>query len=86
MDRRGGLMGHMVVGLDQDAGWTKMIQSKVVDGWVHLTGEVVLMGSILVLVQRDIIVITTIVLIRGVRSSVFQRSSRKSTLLHLMER
>ena len=70
-------MGHMVVGLDQDTSWTKRIQSEVVDGWIQLTRGVVLIGYILVLVQRDIVVIATIILIGGVRRIVLQRSSRK---------
>lgn len=45
-------MGHMVEGLNHDIGWKKMIQSEVEDGWIQLKGEVVLMGSIAVLVQE----------------------------------
>ena len=43
-------MGHMLVGLRVGIGQTGMTQSKVADGWIHLTGEVVVMDSILVLV------------------------------------
>ena len=43
-------MGHIVANLDNDIGWIKMIQSEVEYGWIHLTGEVMLMGSILILV------------------------------------
>ena len=85
MDRGRRLMGHMVEGLDQDISWTKMIELEVENGWTHLTGEVVLMNFILPLVLRDIIVIVAIIII-GVRIGIFQRSSRKSSLLLFMER
>jgi len=63
MDRRKGIMGCMVASITEGTGQTRMTQSKVVDEWIHLIREVVLMGSILVLDQRDIMVITTIILI-----------------------
>ena len=56
-------MGCMVASITEGTGQTRMTQSKVVDEWIHLIREVVLMGSILVLDQRDIMVITTIILI-----------------------
>ena len=39
----------MVAGLIGDTSRTGMTQSEVADGWIHLTGEVVVIGSILVL-------------------------------------
>lgn len=62
-------MEHMVVGLMEDTCWIRMTQLKVVDGWIHLTREIVLMGSILVLVQKDKMVITTIIIIGGMRAN-----------------
>ena len=50
MGKRKGLIGHMVVELNQDTCWTRMILLEVAYGWIHLTGEVVLMGSILFMV------------------------------------
>ena len=64
-------MGHMVVGLREDTRWTKMIQSKVVDLWIHLTGQLTLMVSIPTLVLRDIIDIISNILIGGVRGGTF---------------
>lgn len=55
MDKREGLTGHMVVGLNQDTCLIGMKQLEMVGYWIHLTGGVMTMGSILVLFQRDII-------------------------------
>ncbi len=77
-------MGHMVAGLDQDISWTRMKQSKVADGWIHLTGEAMFMDSMLVPVMRDIIITISNILIGGVRSSTFQRILRKPSILILM--
>ena len=79
-------MGHMVANLNQGLGYTWMIQLEVADGWIHLTGEVVVMGSIPILDQIDNMVIIVIILIGGVRGDTFQMSSRKPSLLHSMER
>jgi len=80
-----GLMGHMVAGLMVGIGQAGMIWSKVAGGWIHLTGEVVVMGSILVLLQRDNMVIIVIILIGAMEISSCQMSSRKTSLLHFME-
>jgi len=85
MDTRRGIMGHMVGCLMEDIGQKVMIQSEVVDGWIHLTGEVAIMGSILVLDQRDNIFIITIILTGGMRSNTFHMSSRKPSFLPLLE-
>jgi len=85
MERRIGRMGHMVAGFMVGTSQTRMMQSKLVGSWIHLKGGVMTVGSILVMVQRDCIVITFIIYI-GVRSSTFQRNSRNKTLLHLMEK
>ena len=47
-------MEHKVVDLDQGAGWTTMFWSWVENGCMHLRREVVVMGSIPVLVQKHI--------------------------------
>ena len=78
-------MGCMVVGLMEGTSQTWMTQLEVVDGWIHLKGEVVVMGSILVLVQTGIMAIIIIILTQGVTGGTFQMSLRKPKLLHLME-
>ena len=77
-------MGPILVGLNHDIGWTKMIQSELEDIWIHLTGDLAFMDFIPSLVLRDIIFVTTNILIGGVRSSIFHRSSRNPSLLLLM--
>ena len=77
-------MGHMVVGLEQGIGWTRMIQSEVVDHWIHLTCELELMDYIPTQILRDIIIIIAIILTEGVRGGTFQMSSGNPGLLHLM--
>jgi len=52
MDRRKGLMGHMAIGLNLDIVWKNMIQSEVVENWIHLRGGVVFMDYILVMFLR----------------------------------
>lgn len=63
MEKRKGLMGHMVAGLDQDTGLMGMTKSNVADLWIHLIGRKALMDSILVLVLRYIIIITANILL-----------------------
>lgn len=63
-----------------------MIQSEVVYLWIHLARGVALIDFILTLVLRDIITITTSILIRGVKRDIYLRSSRNPNLLYFMER
>jgi len=56
----------------------------VEDIWIQLLGGPILMDFIIILVLRDIIVIIDKILIGGVRINIFQRSSRKPSLLILM--
>jgi len=57
----------------------------VVDLWIHVIREVAVMGSVLVLDQRESMVLIVIILTGGMRSSTFQMSSRKPNPLPLME-
>ena len=86
MDRRKGLMGHMEAGLNRDTRLTWMTQSEMVNTCILLIGRVMIVGSILVMVERDIIVITATIHIGGVRSNTCEKFSRKKSLLHLMEK
>lgn len=61
-----------------------MTKSEVAYGWIHLTGDALVMGSIIVLVHKGIMVIIAIILL-GVRGDTCQMSSRNPSLLHLME-
>ena len=79
-------MGNMVACQMEGTFLTKMTWSKVVDSWIHLTGEVVVMGSTLVRVQKGIMDIITIILTGGVRGGTFHMISRNPYLLCLMER
>ena len=79
-------MGHMAVGLNHDIGLTGMAQSKIIGSWIHLKGGVMTVDSILVLVQRDNVIITATIHIGEVRRSTCQRSSRNQSLLHLMDK
>ena len=71
MDRSKGTMRHTAVGLNQDIGLTWMIQLNMVGSWTNMARGVITVGSILVLVQRDNIVITVTIYIGGVRSITF---------------
>jgi len=53
-----------------------MIQLEVVDIWIHMTRGIALMDFIPALILRDIIVITVIILIGGVRGGIFHISSK----------
>ena len=66
MERRKEKKVHMEVDLNQDTCLTGMVQLEMVGSWIHLTGGVMTMGSILALVQRDIITITSTIHIGGV--------------------
>ena len=79
-------MGHMEIGLNQDTCLIGMTQSNMAGSWIHLIGGVITMGSILVLVHRGKIIIIVTIHRGGMRSSTFQRSSGKKSLLHLMEK
>jgi len=81
MDMMKGPVGHMVAGLNQDKGLIGMTSSEMVGSWIHVIGGVMTAGSILVLVQRDNIIITTTIHIGGVRSNTYQGSSRKKITL-----
>lgn len=70
-------MGHMAAGLNLDTSLIEMEQSEMVDFQIHMTGGVTIVRSILVMVQRDNIVIAFTICIGGVRSSTCQRNSRK---------
>ena len=78
-------MEPMVGGLNLDRGWIKGIQSEAIDCWIHLTRGLVCMGILLVPHLEDIIIITTIIILTGGAITLL-RSSRISSLLHLMER
>jgi len=56
----------------------------VEDPQIHLIGGLALMDFTLVLVLRDIITITTNILIGGAIGGTFQNNSRKPSLLLLM--
>lgn len=77
MNKRKEPMGHMVGGLNLDTNLIVMIQSEMVGSWTHLTRGVMIMGSILVLVKRNNIIITITIHIGGVRRNNCHRSSRK---------
>jgi len=64
-------MDHMVVGVMVGIGRTEMILSDMVGYWIHLINEAVDIGFTLVLVQKGIIVIITIILIGGVVGDIF---------------
>jgi len=61
-----------------------MIQLEVEDIWIHLIGRLALMDFIPVPVLRYISIVSTNILIGGVRRNIFQRSSRRPSLLFLM--
>ncbi len=63
MDRRTKQMGNMTVDLMVGTGWIGMTQSKMEGSWIHMIREAMDMGSTLVLVQRSITFIITIILI-----------------------
>lgn len=66
MDRRIGLMAHILVYLMAGTSRIGMILSGMVGSWIHMIEEVVDMGSTLVLVRKGIMVIIAIILIGGV--------------------
>ena len=78
------LMGHMIAGHDQDTGWIGMTQLEVADLFIPLTCRLTLMDSTIVMIFRDIIFITTKILIGGVRRNICRKSSRNPSLLLLM--
>lgn len=86
MDKRKILMGHMALGINQDTSWIEKTQSDMAYFWIHMIEGVVLMDLILVLVLRDIIFVTAIIVIGGVTSSIFQKSSRNPRFLHLVDK
>lgn len=62
-------MGNMVEGFMVGICQTWMTQPEMEGSWIHLKGEAMDMGFILVLVQIGIMVIITIILTRGVRGA-----------------
>jgi len=72
----------MEIDLSWDTCLIGMIESEMVGSWIHLIGGLMVEGYILVSAQRDNIINIYI----GVRSSTFQRTLRKQSHLHLMEK
>lgn len=79
------LKGHMIESLMEDTCQTWMTQSEVLDEWIQLTGYVPAMGYILVLDQRENMVIIVPVLTGVMRSNTCRMSSRNLNLLPFME-
>ena len=62
MDKRIGLMEHMVAGHMVGTCWIDMIRLGMADSWIHLIDKEVDMGFTLVLVQTCITIIIAIIL------------------------
>ena len=77
-------MLHMVVGILVGIGQIEMTQSDMEISWIIQIGEVMDIGTILLLVLSGIMVIIVIILIGGVIGDIFWMSSRKKRHIHSM--
>lgn len=75
-------MRHMAVGLNQDTSLTGMILSSMVGSWIHLKGRVNIVSCIVILAQRDNIIMTITIYIGEVRSST-ARGIQKSKAFYI---
>ena len=71
MDRRMVLTEPVTIDLLMGIGQTRIIFLGMVYSWIHLIGDAVDMGFILVLIQTCTMVIITIILTRGMRGDTF---------------
>jgi len=78
-------MGHMAVGIMVNTSRIEITRKNIGGSSISLIGEVMDIGSILVLVQTGIMVIITIMLTRGMIGDICEMSSRKPSHQHLME-
>ena len=85
MNRRTKLMGHMAVDPMAVTDQIEMIQSKMANCWTLWRGEGIDIGMTLVLIQISTMIVTVIILTRGVIGDTFQMSLRKEIHLLLME-
>lgn len=78
-------MESMVANLMVDTGWIGMKQLRMAGSLIHRIGEVMDMGSTLVLVQTDSMDIIAIILTEGMIGDICLKSSRNPSHLHFME-
>ena len=78
-------MGHMVVDLMVGTRLIGMERKEMEGSWTRHIGEVMEIGSILVLVLTSTMVIIIIILTEGVIGDIFQMRTRRLSHLALVE-
>lgn len=77
-------MGHIEIDLMVNIVQIGMTRSEMAGFWILRIREVMDIGSILVLVLKDTMIVIIIILTGGVTRDIFQMSSRNRSHLHLM--
>ena len=86
MDMRTKLMGHTTVDLLVDTSWIDLTRSKMAGCWTLRIGEVIDIGTIIVLVLTCVMIVIVIILIGGMIWDTCWMSLRRKIHLPLLER